>query len=262
MLDAAYAKGRLVREGDPEWRDDVPVRVETIPVRRAGRVLGVVARNTNLLGVRTPSRLELSYLQTRGRSHPDDRAAVTSRRPGRAATTRTPRGSATASSASTPTGRSSTPAPTPCRSTAGSGCPATSPGWRSPRSPVTWCRPGGAPDEETRERGPGRPGAPGHRARDRGRLADRAGDPAATAGRAHRRAGAAPRRDRPAAPGPRAGHQGRDDPRDPPPGEEQPADGGGPAAPAGPAHGVPSAQGRRSRRPSAGWVRSRSSTRR
>jgi two-component sensor histidine kinase len=64
MLDEAYTRGRLVREGDPEWRDDVPVRVETIPVRRAGRVIAVVARNTNLLGVRTPSRLELSYLQT------------------------------------------------------------------------------------------------------------------------------------------------------------------------------------------------------
>ncbi len=64
MLDRAYADGRLVREGDPEWRDDVPVRVETIPVPRAGRVIAVVARNTNLLGIRTPSRLELSYLQS------------------------------------------------------------------------------------------------------------------------------------------------------------------------------------------------------
>ncbi len=64
LLDLAYAEGRLVREGDPEWRDDVPVRVESIPVRRDGRVIAVVARNTNLLGVRTPSRLELSYLQT------------------------------------------------------------------------------------------------------------------------------------------------------------------------------------------------------
>ncbi|NYD41211.1 histidine kinase N-terminal domain-containing protein [Nocardioides panaciterrulae] len=64
MLDAAWTQGRLVREGDPEWRDDVPVRVETIPVRRGARVIAVVARNTNLLGVRTPSRLELSYLQT------------------------------------------------------------------------------------------------------------------------------------------------------------------------------------------------------
>ena len=53
-----------MREGDPEWRDDVPVRVEVIPVRRAGRVIALIARNTNLLGVRTPSRLELSYLQT------------------------------------------------------------------------------------------------------------------------------------------------------------------------------------------------------
>ena len=64
LLDAAYDQGRIAREGDPEWRDDVPVRVETIPVRRADRVLGVIARNTNLLGVRTPSRLELAYLQT------------------------------------------------------------------------------------------------------------------------------------------------------------------------------------------------------
>ena len=64
LLDAAYTQARLAREGDPEWRDDVPVRVETIPVPRAGRVIAVVARNTNLLGVRTPSRLELSYLQT------------------------------------------------------------------------------------------------------------------------------------------------------------------------------------------------------
>jgi two-component sensor histidine kinase len=64
LLDAAYDQGRIAREGDPEWRDDVPVRVETIPVRRDGRVLAVVARNTNLLGVRTPSRLELAYLQT------------------------------------------------------------------------------------------------------------------------------------------------------------------------------------------------------
>ncbi|NPD05768.1 PAS domain-containing protein [Nocardioides sp. zg-1308] len=64
MLDEAFATGRLVREGDPEWRDDVPVRVEVIPVRRAGRVIATIARNTNLLGVRTPSRLELSYLQT------------------------------------------------------------------------------------------------------------------------------------------------------------------------------------------------------
>ena len=66
LLDLAFESGRLVREGDPEWRDDVPVRVESIPVRRGDRVIALVARNTNLLGVRTPSRLELSYLQAAG----------------------------------------------------------------------------------------------------------------------------------------------------------------------------------------------------
>ena len=64
LLDAALSQGRVVREGDPEWRDAVPVRVEAIPVRRNGRILGIIGRNTNLLGVRTPSRLELAYLQT------------------------------------------------------------------------------------------------------------------------------------------------------------------------------------------------------
>jgi two-component sensor histidine kinase len=64
LLDAALRDGRIAREGDPEWRDDVPVRVEAIPVRRGGQIIALVARNTNLHGVRTPSRLELSYLQT------------------------------------------------------------------------------------------------------------------------------------------------------------------------------------------------------
>ncbi len=64
LLEEAYRRARLVREGDPEWRDDVPVRVESIPVVRDGQVIAVVTRNTNLHGVRAPSRLELSYLQT------------------------------------------------------------------------------------------------------------------------------------------------------------------------------------------------------
>jgi len=64
LLDRAIVDGRIARDGDPEWRDDVPVRVEAIPVRREDQVIAVVARNTNLHGVRTPSRLELAYLQT------------------------------------------------------------------------------------------------------------------------------------------------------------------------------------------------------
>jgi two-component system, sensor histidine kinase PdtaS len=64
LLDQALDEGRIIREGDPEWREAVPVRVEAIPVRRADRVIAVVGRNTNLLTARTPSRLELTYLQT------------------------------------------------------------------------------------------------------------------------------------------------------------------------------------------------------
>ncbi|AIY17034.1 PAS domain-containing protein [Pimelobacter simplex] len=63
LVDAAFELGRIAREGDPEWRDEVPVRVEAIPVRRNGRVIAVISRNTNLLGIRTPSHLEINYLQ-------------------------------------------------------------------------------------------------------------------------------------------------------------------------------------------------------
>ena len=64
MLDLALDTGKIRREGDPEWREDVPVRVEAIPVRREDNVIAVISRNTNLLAARTPSRLELTYLQT------------------------------------------------------------------------------------------------------------------------------------------------------------------------------------------------------
>jgi two-component sensor histidine kinase len=63
QVDRALDEVRICRERDPDWRDDVPVREETAPVVRAGRVLGVVARHTNLAAARTPSRLELTYLQ-------------------------------------------------------------------------------------------------------------------------------------------------------------------------------------------------------
>jgi two-component system, sensor histidine kinase PdtaS len=62
-LDRAYELARIVRDHQPEWYDDIPVRREAIPVLHHGRVLGVVSRNTNLAAARTPSRLELTYLQ-------------------------------------------------------------------------------------------------------------------------------------------------------------------------------------------------------
>jgi two-component sensor histidine kinase len=62
LVDRAWREGRICREGDPEWGEGIPVREETIPVRRGGRVIAVVARHTNLATARTPSRLELTYL--------------------------------------------------------------------------------------------------------------------------------------------------------------------------------------------------------
>src|ERR1700742_2301016 len=64
LLDQALDEGRIVREGDPEWREAGPVRGGAIPVRRGDRGVAGIARTTTLLPARTPSRLELTYLQT------------------------------------------------------------------------------------------------------------------------------------------------------------------------------------------------------
>ena len=65
-LSTAVREGRIVREGDPEWERGVPVRVEAVPVRNRGRVIAVLARDTNLSATRSPSALELAYLRTAG----------------------------------------------------------------------------------------------------------------------------------------------------------------------------------------------------
>jgi two-component sensor histidine kinase len=65
-LAVAVGEGRIFRESDPEWEGAVPVRREAIPVRRehGGRVLAVLGRDTNLATARSPSKLELAYLQS------------------------------------------------------------------------------------------------------------------------------------------------------------------------------------------------------
>ena len=63
LLDVARDERRIWRESDPDWTNGVPVRTEGIPVTRAGRVIAVIERCTNLNSARTPSRLELTYVQ-------------------------------------------------------------------------------------------------------------------------------------------------------------------------------------------------------
>ncbi len=63
LLDTARTEQRIWRESDPDWTTGVPVRAEAIPVTRNGTVIAVIERSTNLNSARTPSRLELTYLQ-------------------------------------------------------------------------------------------------------------------------------------------------------------------------------------------------------
>jgi two-component system, sensor histidine kinase PdtaS len=63
LLDVARDERRIWRESDPDWTNGIPVRTEGIPVTRANRVIAVIERCTNLNSARTPSRLELTYLQ-------------------------------------------------------------------------------------------------------------------------------------------------------------------------------------------------------
>ncbi len=62
----AFSEQRIVREGDPEWREGTPIREEAIPVRFRGRAIAVISSEQNLAAARTPSKLELSYLQAAG----------------------------------------------------------------------------------------------------------------------------------------------------------------------------------------------------
>ncbi len=63
LLDVTKGERRIWRESDPDWTTGVPVRTEAIPVTRKGDVIAVIERCTNLNSARTPSRLELTYLQ-------------------------------------------------------------------------------------------------------------------------------------------------------------------------------------------------------
>ena len=74
QLERALAEVRIQRSREPRWFGTYAVREEAVPVVRAGRAIAVVARQTNLGGARTPSRLELNYVESA-----DDLVAMISR---------------------------------------------------------------------------------------------------------------------------------------------------------------------------------------
>jgi two-component system, sensor histidine kinase PdtaS len=63
-LSVALGEERIFREADPDWHDGVPVRREALPVRHRGRIVALLGRDTNLAPARSPSQLELAYLQS------------------------------------------------------------------------------------------------------------------------------------------------------------------------------------------------------
>src|SRR6195952_5138786 len=53
----ALREGRPVTEGEPDWSGATPVRREVIPVRHEDVVVAVLAKDTNLSVMRSPSAL-------------------------------------------------------------------------------------------------------------------------------------------------------------------------------------------------------------
>src|SRR3954452_5827092 len=61
-LARAHGEERPITDGDPDWSGSFPRRREVIPVRHDGVVVAVLAKDTNLAVTRSPSTLELTYL--------------------------------------------------------------------------------------------------------------------------------------------------------------------------------------------------------
>ncbi|MEX0868039.1 MAG: sensor histidine kinase [Nitriliruptoraceae bacterium] len=59
----AFETAEIVRDADPDWSTGVPVREDAVPVLFDGDVIAVLTREANLSMVRSPSQLELTYLQ-------------------------------------------------------------------------------------------------------------------------------------------------------------------------------------------------------
>jgi two-component system, sensor histidine kinase PdtaS len=63
QLQRALVERAAQRSREPRWFGSYAVREEAVPVVRDGRAIAVIARQTNLGGTRTPSRLELNYVE-------------------------------------------------------------------------------------------------------------------------------------------------------------------------------------------------------
>jgi two-component sensor histidine kinase len=63
-LRVSIGESRIFRESDPDWEGDTPIRREAIPILFEGKPIAVLGRDSNLTTMRSPSQLELAYLQS------------------------------------------------------------------------------------------------------------------------------------------------------------------------------------------------------
>lgn len=63
-LDEAASTQQMVRVKEVRWTGAYAIREEAIPVVRGGRTIAVIARETHLGASRTPSRLEVNYVES------------------------------------------------------------------------------------------------------------------------------------------------------------------------------------------------------
>jgi two-component sensor histidine kinase len=63
LVARAFVEQVIVKDGEPDWSAGVPLREEAIPVPFGGETIAVVTRENSLSTVRSPSGLELTYLQ-------------------------------------------------------------------------------------------------------------------------------------------------------------------------------------------------------
>lgn len=63
-LDEAASTQQMIRVKEVRWTGAYAIREEAIPVIRHGRTIAVIARETHLGASRTPSRLEVNYVES------------------------------------------------------------------------------------------------------------------------------------------------------------------------------------------------------
>ena len=67
LVTEAYLSQEICETSDNQMQSGIPVDVWAIPILRSGRVIGIVERHTNQLGVRAPGLLEDCYLDIASR---------------------------------------------------------------------------------------------------------------------------------------------------------------------------------------------------